>query len=293
MFRVPLAPDPHRRAAPRRRLRRQDLREDRAHRERARARGAAGRCGWPSPRRTPSAPSAAAMPACACKLGFAARRHALGRRVPAPTSTWAPTPTSGRASSRRAPTPPPARTASPHVVLASRRRLHEHDAGRRLPRASACRSSPGRFESLLDDAAPAPRSRSRRAAPAEPPRPRRGIRARRDAHRRQVRGEPDARRRGDRWTQAAAADRGRGRRDDDEGEHRRPRVSEAIVRLHADGSATVLASTVEMGQGARTVLAQIAAEVLAVPLRARRRRHARHGHHALRSDDQLEPLHRR
>ena len=44
-----------------------------------------------------------------------------------------------------------------------------------------------------------------------------------------------------------------------------PTVSEAIVRLHADGSATVLASTVEMGQGARTVLAQIAAEVLALP----------------------------
>jgi CO/xanthine dehydrogenase Mo-binding subunit len=45
-----------------------------------------------------------------------------------------------------------------------------------------------------------------------------------------------------------------------------PTVSEAIVRLHADASVTVLASTVEMGQGARTVLAQIAAEVLAVPV---------------------------
>jgi CO/xanthine dehydrogenase Mo-binding subunit/aerobic-type carbon monoxide dehydrogenase small subunit (CoxS/CutS family) len=45
-----------------------------------------------------------------------------------------------------------------------------------------------------------------------------------------------------------------------------PSVSEAVVRLHADGSASVLASTVEMGQGARTVLAQIAAEVLAIPL---------------------------
>jgi CO/xanthine dehydrogenase Mo-binding subunit len=45
-----------------------------------------------------------------------------------------------------------------------------------------------------------------------------------------------------------------------------PSVSEAIVRLHADASVTVLASTVEMGQGARTVMAQIAAEVLAVPL---------------------------
>jgi CO/xanthine dehydrogenase Mo-binding subunit len=43
-------------------------------------------------------------------------------------------------------------------------------------------------------------------------------------------------------------------------------VSEAIVRLHADGAVSVLASTVEMGQGARTVLGQIAAEVLAVPL---------------------------
>lgn len=45
-----------------------------------------------------------------------------------------------------------------------------------------------------------------------------------------------------------------------------PSVSEAMIRLNADGSATVLASTVEMGQGARTVLAQIAAEVLGVPI---------------------------
>jgi CO/xanthine dehydrogenase Mo-binding subunit len=45
-----------------------------------------------------------------------------------------------------------------------------------------------------------------------------------------------------------------------------PSVSEAIVRLHADGSVSVLVSTVEMGQGARTVMAQIAGEVLAVEL---------------------------
>jgi CO/xanthine dehydrogenase Mo-binding subunit len=45
-----------------------------------------------------------------------------------------------------------------------------------------------------------------------------------------------------------------------------PSVSEAIVRLHVDGSVSVLVSTVEMGQGARSVMAQIAAEVLAVPL---------------------------
>src|SRR5206468_4209047 len=45
-----------------------------------------------------------------------------------------------------------------------------------------------------------------------------------------------------------------------------PSVSEAIVRLHTDGSVSVLASAVEMGQGTRTVLAQIAAEVLCVLL---------------------------
>jgi CO/xanthine dehydrogenase Mo-binding subunit len=39
-------------------------------------------------------------------------------------------------------------------------------------------------------------------------------------------------------------------------------ASYAIVRLHMDGSATVMAGTSDMGQGARTVLAQIAAEEL-------------------------------
>jgi CO/xanthine dehydrogenase Mo-binding subunit len=41
-----------------------------------------------------------------------------------------------------------------------------------------------------------------------------------------------------------------------------PSVSTAVVRLHADGSASVLCGTVEIGQGARTVMAQIAAEEL-------------------------------
>jgi CO/xanthine dehydrogenase Mo-binding subunit len=67
-----------------------------------------------------------------------------------------------------------------------------------------------------------------------------------------------------RWGQAGAATRGRGIAMMMKASIG-PTVSEAIVRLHADGSATVLASTVEMGQGARAVLAQIAAEVLAVP----------------------------
>jgi CO/xanthine dehydrogenase Mo-binding subunit len=43
-------------------------------------------------------------------------------------------------------------------------------------------------------------------------------------------------------------------------------VSTAAVRLEADGSAVVLCGTTEKGQGARTVMAQIAAEVLQLPL---------------------------
>ncbi len=42
-------------------------------------------------------------------------------------------------------------------------------------------------------------------------------------------------------------------------------ASYAIVRLHSDGSATVLAGTSDMGQGARTVLAQVAAQELGIP----------------------------
>lgn len=45
-----------------------------------------------------------------------------------------------------------------------------------------------------------------------------------------------------------------------------PSVSESVVRFNADGSATVLSSTVEMGQGAHTVLAQIVAETLGIPV---------------------------
>jgi CO/xanthine dehydrogenase Mo-binding subunit len=42
-------------------------------------------------------------------------------------------------------------------------------------------------------------------------------------------------------------------------------ASYAMVRLHWDGSASVLAGTSDMGQGARTVLAQIAADELEIP----------------------------
>jgi CO/xanthine dehydrogenase Mo-binding subunit len=43
-------------------------------------------------------------------------------------------------------------------------------------------------------------------------------------------------------------------------------VSNAVAKLGADGSVTVAVGTTEMGQGARTVFAQIAAEVLKVPV---------------------------
>jgi CO/xanthine dehydrogenase Mo-binding subunit len=45
-----------------------------------------------------------------------------------------------------------------------------------------------------------------------------------------------------------------------------PSISGAVVHLNADGSVTVLSSTVEMGQGSETALAQIAAEELGVPI---------------------------
>jgi CO/xanthine dehydrogenase Mo-binding subunit len=45
-----------------------------------------------------------------------------------------------------------------------------------------------------------------------------------------------------------------------------PSVSSAMVRLHADGSATLLTATVEIGQGGRTTLSQIVAQELALPL---------------------------
>ncbi len=43
-------------------------------------------------------------------------------------------------------------------------------------------------------------------------------------------------------------------------------VSQSIVRLHHDGSLTVMIGTTEMGQGARTVFAQIASDELQVPM---------------------------
>ena len=46
-----------------------------------------------------------------------------------------------------------------------------------------------------------------------------------------------------------------------------PTTSNATLRLNDDGSLDVLTSSVDMGQGAHTVLAQIAAEALSLELR--------------------------
>lgn len=43
-------------------------------------------------------------------------------------------------------------------------------------------------------------------------------------------------------------------------------VSTAIVRMEADGTVTVLVSTTEMGQGARTAMSQLVAQELSIPL---------------------------
>ena len=45
-----------------------------------------------------------------------------------------------------------------------------------------------------------------------------------------------------------------------------PSLSQAMVRVHADGSASLFTSTVEIGQGAKTALAQIVAETLDIDM---------------------------
>ncbi len=71
---------------------------------------------------------------------------------------------------------------------------------------------------------------------------------------------------GIRWAKPAPTGRARGLAvgfKDGGGTHT---VSTALVRIHADGSVTLLAGSIEHGQGPRTALAQIAAEILHVPL---------------------------
>lgn len=60
-------------------------------------------------------------------------------------------------------------------------------------------------------------------------------------------------------------------------------TSSALVRLHADGSVTVMSGSAEMGQGSSTVLAQIAAGELGVPLESV---------HLLNSDTSMTPYDR-
>ena len=68
-------------------------------------------------------------------------------------------------------------------------------------------------------------------------------------------------------------------------------VSMATVRMGPDGSVTVLVGTTELGQGARTVMAQIAAGVLGAPDDQGRGTRHRHQVHALRPVHRGEPVH--
>ncbi len=70
------------------------------------------------------------------------------------------------------------------------------------------------------------------------------------------------------WTAPLGPGRGRGiacAMKDGGGTHT---ISTAMVRVNADGSVVVLAGSVEMGQGIRSALAQVAAETLAMPFDA-------------------------
>ena len=69
-------------------------------------------------------------------------------------------------------------------------------------------------------------------------------------------------------------------------------LSYSIVRLLADGSVVVYAGTSDMGQGARTVLAQIAAERARRAARLGDGRDGRHGDRAVRPADVGEPVDR-
>ena len=66
--------------------------------------------------------------------------------------------------------------------------------------------------------------------------------------------------------------------------------SVAIVRLHFDGSASVLCGTSDMGQGARTVMMQIAAQELGPDTRSYRDCHGRHVARAVRLVHVCEPI---
>ena len=70
-----------------------------------------------------------------------------------------------------------------------------------------------------------------------------------------------------------------------------PTASFGFVKLDGDGSAEVITSAVEHGQGTHTVLAQIAAEELSHSRRPRPLRHARHRRHAVRPLVDVEPHH--
>ena len=169
MFGAPLAPDPHRRAAPRRRVRRQDVREARAARRRAGARRGACRCAWPS-RRTDAFRTVRRCDArvVACAWACSTRRHgSLAAECAADFDVGAYADIGPRIIQKGTYTatgPVPRRRTS---CCDSTRGLHQHDAGRRLPRVRRAAARLGLRVAARRGGAAA-RPRSRRAAAPEP-----------------------------------------------------------------------------------------------------------------------------
>ena len=144
------------------------------------------------------------------------------------------------------------------------------------------------LESHMDDIAPWPGDRSAGVPPQEPAAPRRATQAGGQAHGR----GPCT------WACARSAPWLDGMRNgappaDNLGiavgvtDSEAMPVSTAILRLLSDGSVVLMAGSTEVGQGARTVLSQVAAEGPSTAAGAHR--HARHQHRR----DPVRPLHRR
>ncbi len=147
-------------------------------------------------------------------------------------------------------------------------------------------------ESNMDEAAARLGIDPRRAPAAQPRRARRPVHPRRHAGRRRLGGDrASAPPRLIGWGRARPAPPGRGR-GIAVGLKSGPTtgLSYSTVRLLADGSVVVYAGTSDMGQGARTIFAQIAAQELGVADRLGDGRHGRHRGRALRPADVGQPV---
>ena len=259
------------------------------HHGRARAQGRPARCGS----RTASPSRWSRRAATACAAACARRRRATAACSAREVECWFDTgayadngPRVTATGGDAAPGPVPLGG----LPRRRRLRLHEHRAVGLLPRLR--RDAPAVDRRVAGRRGRPPRrARPARRPPPEPLHARRGGARRRQAARRRPRRR---RREGRRRRSAGTSDEAAGTsaaasRSACSPPARIP-VSSAVVRLEADGSVVVLVGTTEMGQGPRTVFAQIAAEELGVDRRARDRARRRHALHAVRPLDRREPL---